>query len=276
MISYRGQTEEYFIERPVCNPIFSNNGSERLILPSSWRSYAQINKLIHRPCEPDFLTIKHSEELLYHGINLKRVRQIINENDIMSFSDIEYIDDDEVQDYYNRSMDNICGYYDNLNYVLEQHYGFPTKGLDITYNFATAVFFATHKFCINSENKAYYKRINDLSKSVVYSFIFRWPTVKKTEWMIRDIPNFKHLDPLRPIKQECALPFFHYWEINGAVTNVHLVFKLDDTFDFTDIPKSSDLFPSAKEDLFYAKLLELKYKQPEKYGCIPDYVFYSD
>jgi hypothetical protein len=97
------------------------------------------------------------------------------------------------------------------------------------------------------------------------------PPVTKTEYLVRDISLFKNIPPLRPIRQFCGLPAFHFHEIAAAARDLHAIFYLDDLFDSSGLPVAASLFPHREEDRFYGALLELKQRVPSIWGEIVEY-----
>lgn len=88
---------------------------------------------------------------------------------------------------------------------------------------------------------------------------------------MRDISLFRNLPPLRPIRQHCGLPSFHFNEIAAAARDLHAVFHLDEAFDVSGLPSAAELFPGRDEDRFYDTLLELRQRVPEMWGSIVEY-----
>lgn len=275
MMSFRGQTREYFIKRSFPNPFFNINGKERLIIPSAWRKFANMNDLLDRPIDPYTPILKsiYGDGVVYYGLDIQEIFDYNKKKyGIHSLSETGDFPEDFNKEFYKRYSQIRLGMNDYYLAALEQHYGFETCGLDITYDLPTAIFFATHEYK-NILGKATYERLNDLSESIVYSFVFRAPSVRKTDFLIDSIPIFDHLKPLRPQVQNCALPYFQFDEFNGANCNFHIAFKLSEDFNFDGIPSAKDLFPSKNEDKFYERLLEMKAIDPDNYGCVPEYEF---
>src|SRR5262245_21858328 len=118
--------------------------------------------------------------------------------------------------------------YSNDVPLLEQHYGIPTIGLDITFDPAVAAFFASHNFVRGANGRASFRAIRDGDhQGIVYCFVFESPSVTETGYLVRDVPLFRNIPPLRPIRQRCGLPAFHVNEIAAAVRDLHAVFYLD-------------------------------------------------
>ncbi len=189
-------------------------------------------------------------------------------------SDLEDFNDEESNEYYKRWKDIIVSpYYKQTLTALEQHYGLQTLGLDVTFDLGVAFFFATNQFVKKSNGKATFVPKDDFKESVVYCFRFSSPAVYKTNWLIDKIDIFSHIPPIRPLRQTCALPFFHFTEINAAAANISIKIALDKNFDMTGIPEARNLFPDSDEDLFYKELLRMKKKSPEFFADIVEYEF---
>ena len=88
---------------------------------------------------------------------------------------------------------------------------------------------------------------------------------------MKDISLFRNLPPLRPIRQHCGLPAFHFNEIASAARDLHAVFHLDEAFDVSGLPAAAELFPAREEDRFYDALLELRERAPEIWGSVVEY-----
>ncbi|WP_369435988.1 hypothetical protein [Lysinibacillus fusiformis] len=93
----------------------------------------------------------------------------------------------------------------------------------------------------------------------------------KTRDMVNEISILEHLYPVRPIKQSCALPFFHSDTVNEAIPHIVAILKIGENFDYSNTYSAADLFPSRREDKFYKFLLELKEEFPEVLKNIAEY-----
>jgi hypothetical protein len=155
--------------------------------------------------------------------------------------------------------------------LLEQHYGMPTIGLDVTFDPETAFFFASHCFPAEGRRVGCEPVARSSHHAVVYCFVFEWPPVKEAEYLVRDIRLFRNLPPLRPIRQHCGLPPFHFNEIAAAARDLHAVFHLDGAFDISGLPSAASLFPGRAEDRFMMLLLELRELSPTIWGSVVEY-----
>ncbi|MNC33519.1 hypothetical protein D3C75_819140 [compost metagenome] len=252
---------------------------ERLILPGQWRPYFYegVNPN-SRPMDTGIspLSPQHflADELYYYGIDVADLKRKNIERYGFNHGpgDVEDFPDPESQEYAKRY--HLKHKYEGEVPLIEQHYGYPTVGLDVTFDIKTAIFFATHKFTLNKETlKATYRPIEGKSEGVLYLFRFSNPNLKKSDHLINTVHAFPHLPAIRPIKQSCALPFFLSTYVNEAAANIIGIFKIQDNFDFADSLKPDELFPDPEEDPFYKALLELKRKHPEQFEDIAEYDF---
>ncbi|MEH7578719.1 hypothetical protein V7199_21735 [Priestia megaterium] len=286
-ICFRGQTNHVNSTRPFPHPFFANeNGEEILLLPGFWRTYLDDNKHVSnkRPMEAPRGIANEiiSERMLYHGIDVQKLiernLELYGHHDVQ---DLEDFPDRESQEYYRRynlKFSMMKGFEQSL---IEQHYGFPTIGLDVSFDLKTALFFATNKFVIKKGKgeKANYIPINHSHEGVIYLLRFSSPKIMKTRDQILATSIFEHIPPIRPLKQSCALPFFHSTMVNEAAAHIVGILKIGEDFNDPEAYTPSELFPSRKEDLFYNALLELKEELskefPEELNKIIDYDFTS-
>src|SRR5262249_4457098 len=119
------------------------------------------------------------------------------------------------------------GFMPTMSYDLmrvEQHYATQTQGLDITFDIRSAIYFATHIYTPLKKGYATYKKIEKGNhKGVIYSFVFRDPPVKKTEFYIQEFDTFKTYTPERILRQHCGLPLFHEYERNIAAADIDCI-----------------------------------------------------
>jgi hypothetical protein len=153
----------------------------------------------------------------------------------------------------------------------EQHYSTQTMGLDAAFDINSALFFATHKFSWDVQGKAYYEKVRrGEHQGVIYLFRFGSPTVRRTEFLIREFNFFKTHKPERLLRQDCGLPYFHSYERNIAVTEVDCVLELDSDFE-APVRAPEHMFPNISENRFYKKLLELKNAYPDELSSVVEY-----
>lgn len=265
-LSFRGQTSEYFTQRQIPNPSFKVDGDkERLIIPSIYRKYKadfQQRVVDERPHEifKTFLV----DDLIYYGMENPIVLSERNykKYGTHTISDLEDFPEPENQEYYKRwSQIKVQGTaYPDIA-IIAQHYGFHTYGLDITFDPKAAAFFATNKFKWTNDGKADYSPIkNGEHTGIIYCFYFRTPQITSTRDIIQSIPAFEYINPERPIRQSCALPFFLTDRFNEANQFIWHIFKLFPEFDNSELPSKKYFFPSKEEDKFYEAAISVKQK----------------
>lgn len=262
-LSFRGQTKEYFTKRPYPHPTKAIDGAERLVIPSFWRQFSDDWMKRFDATEPrSIFTTTFADELIYYGIfDWRNLPQKNYERyGVHTMSDLEDFPDAESQEYGRRWRQfKVEGLYHSDLPMAEQHYGIDTCGLDITFDVAVAAFFASNKFKRREGGVADYETIADNThQGVIYGFVFTDPPLKKTSEMVKELNVFNHIPPIRPLRQKCALPFFHATNMNEAICDLDFIMYLSPTFDSSDLPLSTDLFPDRKEDPFYEAILEVK------------------
>jgi hypothetical protein len=274
-LSFRGQNNEYWMSRSFPNPVQADSaGRERLVIPSFWRQFrddwiARFNANVPGSI---FETI-YGDDLVYYG--LPSGPELADRNfaryGLHTMSDLEDFDDPESQEYGRRwRLHKLSGAPDL--FLVEQHYGIDTCGLDVTFDAGTALFFATHKFMRNDQGKAYYDEIPKGShRGVLYSFVFTNPWLTSTHHMVKDIGVFNHIPPTRSIRQQCALPGFDAYSFNASVTDIDAVFYLEPDFETRGLPNFQELFPGPNEDPSYAALLDVKRKKPRALEGLVEY-----
>lgn len=268
---FRGQTTDYYIRRSLPNPRAAGaDGQERMIVPSWWRP--RINKNpAERLIDSDrrlFSSPALVAPLLYHDI--AGWRDHIAPIDSTCMTDGQICETCTLMEARREEhMSSLARI--NEAPLLEQHYGMPTIGLDVTFDPATAFFFASHRFVQEGAGARFEPVASGERQGIVYCFVFESPPVRETEFLVRDISLFRHVSPLRPIRQRCGLPAFHFNEVAAAARDLHAVFHLHDAFDLSDLPAAATLFPNRKEDRFYDALLELRERSPEIWGSVVEY-----
>lgn len=154
---------------------------------------------------------------------------------------------------------------------VEQHYSRQTPGLDLTFDIDSALFFATKRYR-SEDGLAYHETVpRGEHEGVIYLFRFGSPSVKRTEYLIRDFDYFKKHEPLRILRQHCALPLFGQFERNIAMTDVDTVLELDPDFSDISLRTPEYMFPKASEDSFYSELLKLKDRSPDQLRDVVEY-----
>ena len=142
--------------------------------------------------------------------------------------------------------------------TIQQHYGIKTAALDVTFDLSVACFFALNSFSLNHNGRGYFYRTYENINPVVYCFVFRDPPLTRTFDLTSSFPWFKDFEPVRPIRQNCALVGTGSFSINIARPDIAVILELDLDFDISGLPDQNYLFPSISEDPFYLYLLEKK------------------
>lgn len=237
ILSFRGQTSQYYYKRKVPSPVRANERGEELsIFPGLFRQKGEYYTFYDVPSE--------QRTLAYFLHELEP-----NNAEV-------YLDSSHA--------------YDMIR--VEQHYATQTSGLDISFDIETAIFFATYKMRRNSSGVAYYEKIKKGEhKGVIYGFCFRDPLVKSAEYLISEFDLFRTYKPQRVLRQSCGLPLFGSHERNIAVTDLDFVINLDKDFDYEGLRMPEYMFPNVLEDKFYGKLLELKDRYPKELSNIVEY-----
>jgi len=276
-LCFRGQTKEFFTHRAFPNPrIADKSGREPIVMPGFWRDFQHSwnDRFGHAYCSL-FGDIR-GDEFVYYGIkDWNRLQEInFNRYGYHDISDLEDFPDSESQEYFRRYTDFKIHHGANNDLpVVEQHYGIKTNGLDVTFDIAVALFFASHKMVSDAHGLVHFEMIDGNKQTgLVYMFVFESPPLKGSEQMIKAIPSFSHMRPERPIRQKCALPFFHSWGINEAICDCHAILEISHDFCYDGLPKPADIFPGPDDDPFYKIALEFKKKRPELYGQFTEYV----
>ena len=269
--TFRGVNKEYYIKREFPNPFISNSqGFEISLIPSFWRidENLVLRSLAKYPeHSPSIFRTIYADPIIYKGIDVQSLtKRNIDKYGYHTISDLEDFPDAESQEYYKRYFQHKIVNHEGV--LLEQHYGMPTCGIDLTFDLATAISFALFQYNQNQEGKVYSK-YNPNSEAAVYGLMV--PGIKSSEDMVQEIELFKHLPPIRPLKQKCTLSCQDTFSINEAAFHIVFKLKLHMPFDITGIPKPQELFPSPNEDLFYKELLEQKKNNPSIWGNIIEY-----
>lgn len=262
-LCFRGQGREHVTQRGYPNPALAIDGKERLVIPSIWRQFRDdwSARFRFRGFESIFSSLL-GDDLVYYGIDDYRTLGERNAERYgpHTMSDLEDFPDAESQEYHRRWYDTkITGHWNPELAVIEQHYGMDTEGLDVTFDPLMAEFFATNRYVALPGNHARYDAINrGEHEGVIYCMKFSWPTLKRSNDMIQGISLFDHIPPTRPLRQSCALPFFHSHDFNNAACHLHCVLRLDVDYRVKAPMAPSAVFPSVDEDPFYKAALEVK------------------
>ncbi|MDT3498858.1 FRG domain-containing protein [Bacillus toyonensis] len=277
-ICFRGQNQHFSSQRPFPHPFFSDKkGNETLLLPGFWRKFLiESNYVsIKRPMDKPTSFLENScisDRLHFHGIDVPELRKINFERYGLHFdSNLEDFPDSESQEFASRYNQKLS--IGNEQPLIEQHYGLQTVGLDVTFDLKTALFFATNKYTQIDDGKSTYTSIANENKGIIYLLRFKSPKLMKTRDLISSINAFKHMTPVRPIKQSCALPFFLSHYVNDAAAHIIGILKIGENFTNSELYNPTDLFPPKEQDPFYKALLELKKEFPEALKDIANYDF---
>lgn len=275
---FRGQTRDYWTSRAIPNPRISDDQrKERIITPSYWRSFLglPLSSRNMGPSQSIFQT-NLADSLIYHGIpDWQTLSQRNHERygPHYSISDLEDFPDSESQEYYKRWVRHKTQVGSEYP-LIEQHYGKPTIGLDVTFDLGVAAFFASHSWSpsANSTKSTYLPIEEGRHEGVVYLLRFRDPAVKRTDYLVNSIGVFEHLPVVRPLRQLCGLPAFHAHEIAAASRDLDAVVLLDASFDTSGLPEPEYLFP-IEDDPFYLALLEQRKCFEGPWSWVVDYEF---
>ncbi|MCH8814010.1 MAG: FRG domain-containing protein [Chloroflexi bacterium] len=261
---FRGQTKEYRTVRKLPNLVRADSaGRERLIIPAFWRQFQDdwLDRFTADVPRSIFTTFE-AEELIYWGIpNVDTLAQRnFDRHGVHTMSDLEDFPDSESQEYGRRwRQHKVDGPSNSELPLIEQHYGMKTMGLDVTFDLATALFFASQEFKRREDETATFVPVPDgAHEGVVYAMVFRDPPLRRTDAIVTEIGVFEHLPPERPIRQQCALPGFDAFGINAAVTDLDAVFYLAPDFNPAGLPLKEHLFPGERDDQFYEAVLAVK------------------
>jgi hypothetical protein len=264
-MSFRGQPKDYMVRRPMPNPRLKDNlGAERVILPSWWRSSLNKNPSV-REYELErsvFVTPEFAESLVFEGLPNWQEHAMQHKLSMAdNYNDDEFPDETCREIWHRYNTHFIEGPVSNEIPLIEQHYGIPTIGLDVTFDLATALFFAAHRFHQPYDGLASFVPVDGKAhEGVVYCFVFSSPPVRRTSEQIARLRAFAHIPPLRPVRQQCALPAFHIDEISAACRDLDAILHLGQDFDPDGLPTMKSLFPGPDEDQFYRALLDQKQK----------------
>ncbi|MDO5972013.1 hypothetical protein Q4Q35_19605 [Flavivirga aquimarina] len=263
LLSFRGQAREYHTKREIPNPFMADtNNKERLVIPSFYRKFVNDFSLrFNERFQKSIFQSIYGDEFVYYGI--ENWHNLGEENfkryGIHTMSDLESFPDKRSQEYGKRwSKIKVSGDLTGQLPLIEQHYGMPTYGLDVTFELSTALFFASHKFKTDKEGYSFYEPIEKgKHQGVLYGFRFRDPSLVKTRDMVNNVPLFDHLKPERPIRQSCALPIFNDYNFNSALTDCDFIMYLDKDFDIEGVSNENYLIPPPEEDPFYKALVDI-------------------
>lgn len=272
-LCFRGQTKQYYARRSVPNPFVADDGGlEPLIIAPFWRAYK--NDWNNRPAfgYRSSLFPIFADRILNYGID---VDKLVARHREMGFgglySDLEDSPFLEDREYFRRWKSiQVEGPFSRDFPLVEQHYGMSTESLDVTFDLPTAFFFATHRFS-NTRARGDYAPIEGGHEGVIYCMVL--PGLNKTNDLVRSIPAFDHILPLRPLRQQCALAFFGAGNFNEAIGHMDAVLLFQGNCDLGGSPDKAWLFPNRAEDGLYDFLLQLKKEYRSYFREIVEYSF---
>jgi len=273
-LCFRGQTQPYSTQRLVPNPYLADDrGSEQTIIAAFWRKYwrnwnrrpiwgyqsalfpAFTDRFVNYAVDVDALAKRHAA-MGFTGI-------------VSELQDSPFPEDRE---YHRRWWANHVAGADSQDYpLIEQHYGMSTTGLDVTFDLATAFFFAANRFT-KKRGKADYQPIEGPHEGVVYCMVLP-EGFRKTSDQVKSIPAFDHLNPLRPLRQQCALPSFAAHNFNEGVGHLDAILYLEPDCTLQGLPDKNWLFPDPSQDQLYGLLLQLRKEHPSYFREIVEYRF---
>jgi hypothetical protein len=282
-LAFRGQTREFHVRRPIPNPAMrAPDGLERLVLPGFWRAF--VSDLPARPVDVPLRPWFEDPELgrgIPEGV-LDEIAALahLGHRGVSGFYIRRGVADDQTELERARSRAGWPDQFLRLSPrdrlfrqlpLIQQHYGIPTAGLDVTFELATACFFAVSEFAEDSRGRLRAERLSENSDPTVYCFAFHDPPVVHTRDLVQELPWFEDTPPVRPIRQECALLDTSTETVNVAAADIAATLKLARGFDLESLPSMRDLFPSREEDPFYDRLLHLKHTRPEEFQEVVEY-----
>ena len=248
-ILFRGATSIYMFRRAFPSPVYSDkNGNEISMVPSYFRKYS--NNYMERRDLEEFCRFLNS---FFENLYYEKFYKLVNsyKNNEISFE--KYCD--EAEDF-KEELDK-----DTLDFIdlstIVQHYSYESNVLDVTYNIEIALFFALNKLV--SVVKNYYDYIplekKEYKNAVIYILSPQTVLNDVNQWKYNYF-TIKNLDCVRPIRQECTSLPANIDNINIAASEIRAIIKFSENFKLPVImPQKEYLFPSAKEDPFYAYLL---------------------
>ena len=234
-MTFRGQPQQHFIKRELPNPVRSNDRGEELsVLPGAYRQRGSPYSFDIEPAE-------------------SRIAQFLPRHLFRGDANTPFA-------------------YDPMR--VEQHYATQTRGLDLSFDVDVALFFATHRFQILKDGRAFYRRVATGNHcGVVYAFRFCEPPVKRESFLIREFDLFRDHTPERVLRQNCGLPLMDDFERNIATTDIDCILQLHADYSSDSMLTAEHLFPAVKEDKFYGALLEQKDKYPDFLASVVEYAW---
>lgn len=275
-----------------------------MIIPSHWRKYtSDFDARPFREEPPLLLTTPRAGHVLYGDIQdwnqlearrtrdfplLNTLQKVLRADDFAAFKAFESevnvkellrsakrVHEKAYRRYNERWIKhNITAEMSEEPVLIEQHYGMPTMGLDLTFELSVAAFFATHQLVRTESRLADHIPVAEGEhQGVIYCFVFEDPPVVKSARLITKLELFDHCPPLRPLRQKCAFEFFHSENFNEAAVELDAMFFLKPDFDVARVPNKYELFPGPAEDSFYRALIESKRLHIDIFEPVVEYAF---
>lgn len=267
-IRFRGQRQNYFIEREINNPNFTIKGvGEVSILSSFWRN--AFAKAPNSFLDFETLPLFEWSKVFYSAYDLEEIERrhqlaIANGEWMYSMQDMADSDDPILSEFGNHRLDLAMGKDYNLADILStllQHYGLLSTSIDLTSSLDVALFFATHQYMHNDGLSTYNYVGTNNGKAVIY--LIR--DSKREMFTHEDDKVLAKLPPERPKRQHCVISRSAPLAINLPAFFLEGIIQLDFEIDnYESQNQVMELFPN--EDKFLAALKKgLLY--PDKVSC---------
>jgi FRG domain len=271
-IIFRGQRQNYFIDRKINNPNFTiEDLGEISILSSFWRKVCDKKKNLF----PEFeaLGLFEWSKIFYTACDLeeieKRQQLAIDSGEwLYSMQDMADSDDQVLSGFGNHRLDLSMGHDYNLTITLAtllQHYGLLSTVIDLTSSLDVAIFFATHKYGCNNGLSSYDFVGTNKGNSVIY-------LIRQNEREMVTHENDRVLDripPERPQRQHCIVSGSSSLAVNLPAFFLEGIINLNFNLDESESPKKmKELFPNEDDDKFLAALRKgITYPNRVTYFC---------
>ncbi|MEH6713625.1 MAG: FRG domain-containing protein [Paraglaciecola polaris] len=259
-LMFRGQRQNYFIDREINNPNFTIEGlGEISLLSSFWRQVFSKTKTSFLDFET--LLLPEWNKIFYTAYDLddieKRQALALENGEWMhSMQDMADSDDPILKEFGNHRLDLAMGMNYNLADTLStllQHYGLLSTVIDLTTSPDVALFFATHKYSCNKGLSNYEFVGTNKGKSVLY--LIRGNETEMVNHSEDRVLN--KIPPERPKKQHCVISRSSAHAVNLPAFFLEGIINLEFELDESESPKSmEDLFPSEQEDKFLNAIRE--------------------
>jgi hypothetical protein len=253
-LMFRGQRQNYFIDREVNNPYFTIDGlGEISILSSFWRKVFSKSKRSFL----NFNTLSLFEwskifDTAYDLDEIEKRQRLAKENGewMYSMQDMADSDDPMLKEFGNHRLDLSMGMNYNLADTLStllQHYGLLSTVIDLTTSPDVALFFATHKYSCDMGLSNYEFIGTNNGQSILYLI-----RENKNEMVNHSEDRvLAKIPPERPKCQHCVISRSSPYAVNLPAFFLEGVINLKFDFSENESPKTMrDLFPTENEDKF--------------------------